>query len=124
MPCTFVFGKRDAYGCTTIATSVFLKDLKLTSNAPIRIRRVSGAVYEVDAVKCTTLGDRWFQVDLTGLGIGHGARVTLRKSGKAFNEVLMTAVEKSETMYKKPSCLADAMVDLEMRVDALESLAM
>jgi hypothetical protein len=110
---SFTFGKHDMYGCTTIEKSTFLRMLGLTHEFPVTVHRSSGSTHEIDAIKCISAGHRYYQLDLSDLGIGLGARVTLRTCPDAFNELVLLVVD------SKSSSNRDAIVDLQHRVNDL-----
>lgn len=115
---TFSFGTRDAFGCTIIEKDVFRNSLGLTCTRPVTVRRASGSLYEVDAIKCTSQGHRYYQLDLSDLRIPLGSKVTLRHHG--VNEVFMTVVDSTERLFHNPKSLVDAVVELQYTVQELK----
>ena len=117
---SFDFGTRDAFGCTEIPKDVFIGVLNLTHRDPIAVTRVSGNVYDVDALKCTSQGHRHYQIDFSDFRIPVGSRVTIRPHDVEHNAVYMTVVESPERMHKHPERVVDAVVELQRTVQELK----
>lgn len=115
---SFRVGAKDRYGCTVIDKNTFKNVLELTHADPIRITRVSGPEYEVQAIKCTSSGRTYYQLDLSEIGLSVGSTVTLTV-GDDHNEVIMAIVEPPKKMWERRG-VVDAIADLQRRVDDLE----
>ena len=120
---TFEFGTQDAFGCTIIDKHTFTDELGLKYNAPLTIKRVSGSLYRVNVLKCTTRGYRHYQIDISDLGIPVGSTVTFRPIDEIENGVFMTVVDTPERMWKNPRHLVDAIVELQYSVKELKDFS-
>ena len=118
-PYTFEFGEKDAYGCTHIDKYTFKQELGLTHSKPLIIQRVDGTRHKVDAIKCTSNGQTFYQIDLTELGTLRDALVTIWPSEDGDNEVLMTILHPPHAMWKRGG-VVDAIVDLQRRLSEIE----
>jgi len=116
MSYTFEVGPRDEYGCTEIHKKVFENTLGLDHHEPITVRRVTGQQFQLSALKCTSKGRKFYQLDLSELDLSRGARVTFRVL--RHNHVLMTVVEKAHKMWEQRG-VVDAIVELQYAIDEL-----
>jgi len=112
----FVYGECDEYGSTVIPKKTFEDILELNHNAIIIVERVSGMKYETHAVKCISMKRRYYHIDLSHLGIGRGARVTLNPIGK--NKLRAVVLETPENMWVRRGVI-DAIVELQRDVKML-----
>lgn len=118
---TFTYTDRDAYGCTTFDRDTFRNQLGLRHTRPVSIIRVTGDALEVDAMKCLSRGQTYYQLDLSSFGIVPGARVTLRPSARhTQNVVTMTVVYPPAEMWGRRG-IVDAIVELQCQLNDLRS---
>lgn len=117
---TFRVGPKDRYGCTVIAKDTFKRVLRLTHADPIVVKRVSGDEFEVSAIKCTSSGRTYYQLDLSDVGLHVGSAVTLEATDEP-NGLVMAIVEPPEKMWERRG-VVDAIADLQRRMDDLEAV--
>ena len=116
---SFRFTKRDAYGCTTLESFIFKKTLGLNAQKPVLVHRTDGKSYALDVLRCVSNGKTVYQFNLTDFGISEGSIVTFWPREEK-NHIFLTAVEPSHVMWQNGG-VVDAIVDLQKRLDELES---
>jgi hypothetical protein len=117
---TFRVGAKDRVGCTVIDKHTFKNVLELTHADPIKVKRVSGPEYEVSAIKCTSSGRTYYQLDLSEIGLHVGSTVVLHASDDTPNEIHMAIIEPPHRMWERRG-VVDAIADIQRRVDELEA---